>query len=231
MITKAQIVKIISNKEVVVRIPIYNKMEGVAGATPNSELCHAFICYPSGVIPNYEIEDVVFVSFEDNYLDKPVVLGKLKKSTTKKESNSKPNVNCVDLSADGNTKLSKETTIGEIKYTNIECLKNLSGNIKETFKGISDDISGLKKELGIATADNPVIENGILQRLDSLEEYKTLLSGGIDDCNETISQLDSRVTKLETASITNPIVLAKDTSYGTELPKNPKPGQLFFKLT
>lgn len=75
MITKA-IVKALpstDNNKYTVYIPLLrNANDSEADATFNATLC-----FLNGVFYSLAIDDVVYVAFEDNYYEKPVIIGKL----------------------------------------------------------------------------------------------------------------------------------------------------------
>lgn len=75
MITKA-IVKALpstDNNKYTVYIPLLrNANDSEADATFNATLC-----FFNGIFYSISIDDVVYVAFEDNYYEKPVIIGKL----------------------------------------------------------------------------------------------------------------------------------------------------------
>lgn len=84
MVLKAYIVDRL-NYKYKIRIPQYHGFENAQNAVPNSNLPYATVCLGFDTTAPYEIGDIVFVTFEDNDLDKPVIIGKLLKEgiTTK----------------------------------------------------------------------------------------------------------------------------------------------------
>jgi hypothetical protein len=240
LITKAYITEILDKKTVKVRIPLYNKIAGVAGSTPDSELSNATLCYPSGVIPNYKINDVVFVQFEDNYLDKPIILGKLKSTTSGTEDGILPDIYCDNFKSTGKTILSEDTTIGEIDYTTIKCLKNTKNNIKQSFSDVDKQIADIHKIIGVVSPDAEPLANSIATLQSTVNTKMESLSGGVGDLKSAIGgniplldnelSLTKRVSLLEETKLNNPIVLDKYIGYGNEFPDSPVDGQLFFKF-
>ena len=71
MITKAIIKQKLENKYLV-RIPLLE-----SSATIGEVVLYATLCYEPGNLDTYNIDDVVFVDFENNQLNKPVIIGKL----------------------------------------------------------------------------------------------------------------------------------------------------------
>ena len=144
MLTKGFIQEIIDPHTIKVRIPIYNKIEGVNGSTPNDELNVAAMCCIPNIVVDAHIGDVVIVGFEDNTVSKPVILGHLSTST---ESKSLPNIKCENLTTTGDTKLGSYTSIGNVTPQNIKCLENQENNIRETFNILTDKISNLSEKV------------------------------------------------------------------------------------
>lgn len=76
MLTKAIIESLpgSNSNKFLIRIPVLAK----AGITNDpASLMEATLCYNPGLVDNYQVGDVVFVGFEDNKLNKPIILGKL----------------------------------------------------------------------------------------------------------------------------------------------------------
>lgn len=127
MITKGIVEHIIDKYSIKVRIPVYNKIEGVVGATPSKELSTASICTISHFDPNLSVGDIVFVGFEDNNTAKPIILGVLYKNLN---SSSAGDLILNSLKVNVNTSLSSETTIGNITSKEISYLSGLNENIQ-----------------------------------------------------------------------------------------------------
>ena len=73
MITKAIIKSIDRNKnKCSVRMPLFE-----TASSPGHFVVDALISIPPGVYNNLFVDDIVFVSFEENALEKPIVIGKL----------------------------------------------------------------------------------------------------------------------------------------------------------
>lgn len=73
MFTKAIVQSINSNgTRCVVRMPLFE-----TAANPNPVLAEALINITPGIFNNLEVGDIVFISFEESAIEKPIVLGKL----------------------------------------------------------------------------------------------------------------------------------------------------------
>lgn len=78
MIQKAIIEEIIQGGyQARVRIPRYNKAASSPTATDTGDLAIATICTFPGVHPSYQLGDIVFVGFENEEINQPVILGLL----------------------------------------------------------------------------------------------------------------------------------------------------------
>ena len=77
MLCKAIIEEVINSYSARVRIPIYHKISGSAFATNTRDLPIASICTVPGVHLALKAGDVVFVDFELDHRDMPVILGVL----------------------------------------------------------------------------------------------------------------------------------------------------------
>lgn len=78
MIQKAIIEEIVANGyQARVRIPRYNKASSSPTATDKQDLAIATICTYPGIHPSYQIGDIVFLGFENDEVNQPVILGLL----------------------------------------------------------------------------------------------------------------------------------------------------------
>lgn len=94
-----------------VRIPTFE----VAG-NAQKYIVDATVAYEPGNIKGLLIDDVVYVGFENNDIDRPVILGKL---LTNNEEKASAFYKAADLEVSGSTKLSSNTQIGDINYNDI----------------------------------------------------------------------------------------------------------------
>lgn len=187
MITKAIIQDVINAHKIRIRIPLYNKLDGVNGSTPNNELSIASVCTLPNIISDPHVGDIVFVSFEEDNIAKPVILGYL---SSKADNKSLTNIKCDNLLVKGETCLTKETVIGEIEYENISQLKGLKDNINLKFQSIDKNISSLKSNIqSISQNINENTSNILQLQLDlgTLEYNTNLLEISISNLNSIIT--------------------------------------------
>lgn len=117
MLLKAIVVEVIDQYSVRVRVPRYDKIETAFLPTSNEDLAIAPVCSPPGIFPVYKPGDVVIVGFENDMPSMPIVLGQL---FCEKNSNSLSSVTCDSLSVEVSAVLTKDTTIGNVTYAEME---------------------------------------------------------------------------------------------------------------
>lgn len=112
MITIGIIVNIkYEEAKAIVRLPVFE----VPGST-NKQTVEASICYTPGNLNGYKKDDVVYVGFENNQIEKPIILGKLYTGEEEASNYSKSN----SLEVTGNVKLPSNTNIGDISYNDLK---------------------------------------------------------------------------------------------------------------
>lgn len=129
MITKAYIVnKEQNSNKYHVRIPIFEK-PGINSENSNLSRTHfsATLAHEPTIFDSYNIGDCVFVGFENNELNRPVIIGKLH---TKNETSATSGlIETKVLTVLDKTTLPADTTIGEINFANIS---NFFNSINDT---------------------------------------------------------------------------------------------------
>ena len=129
MIVKGIVESVISKNEVKVRIPILNGLSSQVDSTPTEQLSSSSICQ----LPNMQFElaigDIVWVAFENNEFDLPVIIGFLNI-----DQKTKVEHYCEELKVNYQAKLPNETQIGEVSSSSINCLKGLNTNLADYIK-------------------------------------------------------------------------------------------------
>ena len=228
MLTKAYIQDVLSPHSIRVRIPLYNKISGVEGATPNNELGVACVCSLPNFITNACVGDVVIVGFEEDSISKPVVLGYLSTNT---EKGALVDITCNQITAKGDVVLDEHTTIGEVEPENIKCLKNLKDNINSTFKLTAKSIEEINER--IVQLDTDIVSNA--KSIVVTDTNVSTLQNDVQTLYNTVSALqdrcDSLLNKFDEYLRKYPTILGAGT-YGTDLPStaNSTPGQVYFTL-
>ena len=200
MLTKAYIQEVLSSHSIRVRIPLYNKIEGVEGATPNNELHTACVCTLPNFITNPKAGDVVIVGFEENDVSNPVILGYLSTSST---NQSLVDVLCDSLTVKGDTLLDEYTTIGEVKPENIKCLKDLKENINESFKKNTKNIEDIYSKINA---------NGVLisENSTDIEDLKGYVDTEITSLSNDINDIITTTVPALEKKLNNRIIISKE---------------------
>ena len=117
MIQKGIVKELLPNENrIVVRVPIYE----TAGSEEALFTCTYSI--QPGVVNGYNVDDVVYVDFENNQLEEPIVVGKLYVGVDDAQ-NSKSSFIGGSLQINGNANLPTNTNIGDISYYDLLSLK------------------------------------------------------------------------------------------------------------
>lgn len=156
MVTKAIIESIESEYEVTVRIPMLDAGKDFSTSTSTTNLAKAIICVPPKCMYSPAIGDVVIVSFEDNDYGKPVILGCLSKKSGNESSTS---IDCSVLNVSGAAKLSDQTSIGDISYSQLQYLANTIG----VADGVQNELNNLpfSSTATKSVLTKPLVSNGV----------------------------------------------------------------------
>lgn len=139
-VTKA-IIKQLPSKQsnkYLINIPIFDS----AGAPKDSKLSasqmEATLCYQPGNINSYRENDIVYITFEDNDLGRPVIIGKL--FLNKEENSTNYSLN-QDLEVTNKANLPINTHIGEVSGENLAGYGRRIATLEEIVKELKDRIS------------------------------------------------------------------------------------------
>ena len=121
MVTKGIVIELIEDKAIV-RLPIFDGIEGTQNATGKNNLSKATVCTLPNATNVLSVDDIVYVAFEDDDISKPVIIGHLKKERLTKTT---PSLKLGELSTSSTTNLSEYTSIGNITPTEIKMLKGV----------------------------------------------------------------------------------------------------------
>jgi len=121
MLTKAIVEEATSSYAARIRIPIYHQIESSPYATPLPDLPLAAICSPPGITMALRKGDIVFVDFELDSLDKPIIVGCL----SRENSSSSCNIDAqslnvkVDCNLPGDTSFGAQKDLDDINQENV----------------------------------------------------------------------------------------------------------------
>ena len=139
----------------------------------------ATLCFLNGVYYSLAVDDVVYVDFEDNYYEKPVILGKLYTNT--EDKNNVP------------TQLTVKTinVLDKAQFpSNTELDGKSTSNFYRNIKDIQEDIWSLRKqidELVWINLDDPD-QNAFMQAVNNLNDNLNAAEALIDELTSNLSE-------------------------------------------
>lgn len=144
MITRAIIEEKINEYEYRVRIPIFDRAANTSLSTATKDLCIAVASLPKGVYNSLQKDDVVFVGFENNEVDSPIILGQLYREALR-DLNTQPTVSFDNLEVNNQVVLPTNINIGELNYGELFNLKNSTENIQDQLNSLKEKINNLQQ--------------------------------------------------------------------------------------
>jgi hypothetical protein len=130
MVTKGIVKRIISKKEIEINIPMFALIEEEEDEEQVNENPKARICTVPGCYPNYKTDDIVMVSIENNDLNNVMIMGRF---IPDDESIGTSSAEFENITVKKDSRLSKNTTIGEVSAESISYLKGVNSNIQNQF--------------------------------------------------------------------------------------------------
>lgn len=136
MVTKAIIKnKIVDSNKYLIEIP-YLSQSSVSNNGITNSVLEATLSHTPGIVNSYDEGDVVFITFEDDKKDKPIIIGKLLLT----DNNSRGFANFSSISVLKKANLSEDTTIGNFNF------KNMTGTL-EKIESMVEQIESLEEKL------------------------------------------------------------------------------------
>lgn len=180
MITKAIVRGIpdVNNNKYRVYIPLFrNANDSEIDAT-----FEATLCFLNGVFYSLAVDDVVYVDFEDNYYEKPVIIGKL--YTNKEDKKAIP------------TQLTVKTikVLDKAQFpSNTEIDSKSTSNFYKNIKNLQDDIWSLRKQIDDLKGSNlnDQEQNAFYQIANDLNT-----SNNISSLSSSVTTISQKVDKI-----------------------------------
>ena len=129
-----------------VRIPVIHGLSTTPNCTRDRELPFATVCGIAGMQNTLNVDDVVFVAFENGEFDTPVILGQLMVNGEAAVINNsskrtlETNISSQSLTISTRANLPSDTTIGEITSFELSTLAGASKNIQAQINEINDNL-------------------------------------------------------------------------------------------
>lgn len=135
MITKAEILSIdFNSNKCAIRIPYFE-----SAGTDGKITAEATFINPPGIYNGYKVGDIVLISFEDNRIHQPVIIGKLYLGANLEKQNTGGSINCESLVINKDLTLPIST---KIESAASEKVATISGSLT-TFKSIQEIINAI----------------------------------------------------------------------------------------
>ncbi len=185
MIVKAYIESVLEGGGYKIRIPTLDKVQKSSLNVNDSSI--AEVCSVVNSDINLNLNDVVYVDFENDDRSKPVIIGCLSKNTVGS------NYILDSLNVSNNASLPKNTSIGNISYSELSCLVGTTSNIEEQILSINESFEE--------------ISNNTNECADNIKGIKsTINSAGTEKIASGVSYIDGLIGKEQDKS--------KSTFYG-----------------
>ena len=177
-----------------VRLPVFE-----SAATDRETIITAIIATQPGIYNGYKVGDVVIVSFENNDIDMPIVLGKLYLGADIESKDPRGAINAANIKSSTpisipvDTKLTLDNDPANLSTVAVD------GDLS-SYKSIADIIKGLKKqETQLGSINIRMIDDGenIGAEIARLDEENNLQTSRINQNAESIIQEVSRATAAE----------------------------------
>lgn len=152
MLAKATILSIPdkNSNKFTVQIPMLNK----AGRGDKGTIMEAIMCFTPGNLYGYEPGDVVIVGFEQNLMNKPIILGLMYKKGHELKYNNYTYSNNLNINEHGKARLPADTELGGLKVSTLMYALRELDAIKNYVINILDiDASSLLGDLLYAEDD------------------------------------------------------------------------------
>ena len=191
MITKAIVEDASDRYSVKVRIPFYDRASVAPRRVLDEDLPQASICTLPNSGLNVRKGDIVFVSFEDDDIGRPVIVGCL---YTDKVSDTGANIFAETLRVATNAKLPKSTSIGDVSSKELQRLKGVSDNIQGQIDALQTNVDNKstlyahKVSFYVSSCDTQVFVN-----LLTGDKTELTASDFIDSSNHGVPQTFNKV--------------------------------------
>lgn len=141
MIRRAIVEQVVTPFRVKVRIPEVDRAKKSSQHISTDELDELTVCVPAGWHPNFQIGDVVIVSYDVFSPDESVIIGFLYKENL--ESVSELDITQLIVSSYAN--LPKNTVIGDVTANQLHSLTGVRDNIQKQLDSLQEQINQLQK--------------------------------------------------------------------------------------
>lgn len=143
MIRRAIVEEVTNPYRLKVRIPEVDRTTQSSLYISTDELEELTVCVPAGWTPTFKVGDIVIVSYDEYRTDESVVLGFLFREALDSISNA----TLQDLIVESSAVLPEQTTIGEVKASELKHLSGITGNIQKQLNSLQQQINNIEEKL------------------------------------------------------------------------------------
>lgn len=192
MVTKALVLDASNPSSIGIRVPVLDNIETYAtiSSMPNCEL-------------NLSPGDIVYIAFEDNSIDTPVIIGSL--NSVENDFIRSASLKLLSIDVEQKANLPLNTSIGDVDSDKIQFLKNVTSDIQKQIDSISNSNQTQSGDLS-SNADSLKLSAEVVE-----------IKKQIDNLNNKIKNLDTDIDSLKYDIVDS-------------LPTNPTRGQLVFLI-
>lgn len=144
MIRRAIVEKVLTNYLVKVRIPEVDRSLTSSLNVSTDNLGEMTVCTPPGYKPYIKVGDIVIVSYDEFNPDQSVILGYLFRE---QPVNTLSDADLNSLAVLSEATLPLETSIGNVKSNELQCLVGLNENVQKQINDLSTRIKNIEEIL------------------------------------------------------------------------------------
>ena len=183
MIVKGIIEKKVGYNEYEVRVPIIDKVKGASLSSENLSI--ASVCSITNSSLDLNINDVVYINYENNDKSKPIIIGCL-------SNNNRSSYLFDSITVSNSAKLPNNIKIGDITYSELSCLENSNDIIEDQITKINENIDN----------SNKLLENS-LNNKDDLNNNISNIENNVSDIDLKFNNIDNVLgDELDTSNTT-----------------------------
>ncbi|MBO7696692.1 MAG: hypothetical protein J6T10_29030, partial [Methanobrevibacter sp.] len=158
-----------------VRIPIFDKVFSASLCVDYSGLSDATICVPPKFDMNVKNGDTVYILFEDNNRQKPIIIGFIKN-----DKNGYCESESISVVFENSVVLPEDAVIGNVNQNNIKNLYGLDKNVQNFINEINENVNNKVNNINnisnnISNININNINNNITNVNNNLEILKSLI--------------------------------------------------------
>ena len=184
MVTRGIVEAVLNEYSYKVRIPIFDRIEADAEHTDYNSLSTAVASIPKGLNNSIKVGDVIFLTFENNNLTEPIIIGQLYREAITNDVTAAFSGRYLEITDEA--KLPSNTTIGTLSYDKLFMLSNVKYDIQRQIDKLTHDL-GYANDEDLETIRDEISK--LYDAKDSLEKDITKFNESLKEAEETIKSV------------------------------------------